>query len=52
MGSRLIDAEALNAVMEGLSAEDFYDPRHRKVFEVMESMAARNVAVDSPHIQG
>ena len=47
LGSCLIDAEALNAVMEGLSAEDFYDPRHRKVFEVMESMAARNVAVDS-----
>ena len=33
--------------MEGLSSEDFYDPRHRKAFEVMESMASRNVAVDS-----
>lgn len=47
LGSCLIDADALVAVMEGLSADDFYDPRHKKVFEVMESMAARSVAVDS-----
>ncbi|MDO4987843.1 MAG: replicative DNA helicase [Synergistes sp.] len=47
LGSSLIDADALSAVMEGLSAEDFYDPRHRKVFEVMEGMFNRNVAVDA-----
>ncbi|WP_455596977.1 DnaB-like helicase N-terminal domain-containing protein, partial [Cloacibacillus porcorum] len=47
LGSCLLDSEALTAVMEGLSSEDFYDPRHRKAFEVMESMASRNVAVDS-----
>ena len=46
-GSCLLDSEALTAVMEGLSAEDFYDPRHRRAFEVMEAMAARNIAVDS-----
>lgn len=47
LGSCLIDADALAAVMEGLSAEDFYDPRHRLAFEVMAGMAARSVAVDS-----
>ena len=47
LGSSLIDADALSAVMEGLSAEDFYDPRHRKVFEVMEGMFNRSVAVDA-----
>ena len=47
LGSCLLDADALTAVMEGLSAEDFYDPRHRKAFEIMQSMTARSVAVDS-----
>ena len=46
LGSCLIDADALTSVMEELKAEDFYDPRHRKAFEIMESMATRNIAVD------
>ncbi len=34
-------------VIEGLQADDFYDPRHRTAFEVMASMAEQNNAVDS-----
>ena len=47
LGSCLIDKDALTAVMEALKPDDFYDPRHRKAFEVMASMASRDMAVDS-----
>ncbi|MBQ9881754.1 MAG: replicative DNA helicase [Synergistes sp.] len=47
LGSCLLDAEALTVVMESLSAEDFYDPRHRRVFEIMTDMAERDLAVDA-----
>ena len=35
------------AVTEGLTADDFYDPRHRNAFEIISSMAERDIAVDS-----
>lgn len=47
LGSCLLDAEALTVVMETLSADDFYDPRHRRVFEIMTDMAERDFAVDA-----
>ncbi|WP_279009152.1 replicative DNA helicase [Synergistes jonesii] len=47
LGSCLLDSGALVAVMGSLSPEDFYDPRHRKVFELMIGMAERDIAVDA-----
>lgn len=47
LGSCLLDAEALSVVMERLSPDDFYDPRHRRVFEIMTDMAERDLAVDA-----
>ncbi|MDO5114969.1 MAG: replicative DNA helicase [Synergistaceae bacterium] len=47
LGSCLLDSDALNAVIEGLKAEDFYDPRHRRAFEVMAAMSEKNLAVDA-----
>ncbi len=47
LGSCLIDRDSLLIVIEGLRADDFYDPRHRTAFEVIASMAEQNNAVDS-----
>ena len=47
LGSCLLDSEALNTAVEMLSAEDFYNPRHRQAFEVIKSMSERSVAVDA-----
>lgn len=43
----MLEREALMAVTEGLTADDFYDPRHRNAFEIISSMAERDIAVDS-----
>lgn len=47
LGACMLEREALMAVTEGLSADDFYDPRHRNAFEIISSMAERDIAVDS-----
>lgn len=47
LGSCLLDPEALNTAVEMLAAEDFYDPRHRKAFEIIKSLSERSVAVDA-----
>lgn len=47
LGSCMLEREALMAVTEGLTADDFYDPRHRNAFEIISSMAERDIAVDS-----
>mgnify|MGYP002738081898 CR=1 FL=1 len=61
LGACMLEREALMAVTEGLTADDFYDPRHRNAFEIISSMAERDIAVDknnslfvsdTPHISG
>ena len=47
LGSCLLDRDSLLIVIEGLRAEDFYDPRHRTAFEIIASMAEQDNAVDS-----
>ncbi len=47
LGACMLEREALMAVTEGLTADDFYDPRHRNAFEIISSMAERDIAVDS-----
>jgi len=47
LGSCLLEKEALMTVIENLRADDFYDPRHRRAYEIIADMASRNIAVDS-----
>ena len=47
LGACMLEREALMAVTGGLTADDFYDPRHRNAFEIISSMAERDIAVDS-----
>lgn len=47
LGAALLERDALFSVIENLSPDDFYDPRHRSAFEVISAMAAKDVAVDS-----
>ena len=41
LGACLMDREALEAVLEILQPEDFYDLNHRAAFEVIHDMARR-----------
>lgn len=47
LGACLLEREALLSVTDSLRGEDFYDPRHRQTFEIMEEMVSRDKAVDS-----
>lgn len=47
LGACLIEREALASVVEGLLPDDFYDPRHRMVFEVIRDMYEQKYPVDS-----
>ena len=46
LGACLMDREALEAVLESLQPEDFYDLNHRAAFEVIFGMAQREKPVD------
>src|SRR5215475_8479840 len=46
LGSMMIDPEAVSAVMEVLSASDFYRDAHRSLYEVMVSLYARREFAD------
>ena len=46
LGACLMDREALEAVLEILQPEDFYDLNHRAAFEVIHDMARREKPVD------
>ena len=46
IGACLMDRDALNAVMEILQPEDFYDLNHRAAFEIIFDMAQRDKPVD------
>lgn len=47
LGACLLDREALMSVVESLSSDDFYDPRHRLAFDAIHKMVANDLAVDS-----
>jgi replicative DNA helicase len=47
LGACLIEHDALMLVVETLRREDFYEPRHGTVFDVMFEMARRDRAVDA-----
>ncbi len=47
LGASLLDRDALLIVVESLRQDDFYDPRHGMVFEIMAEMTRKDRAVDS-----
>ena len=47
LGACLLDREALLAVTDSLRGDDFYEPRYKMAFELMEEMVAKDKAVDS-----
>ncbi|MEG1641755.1 MAG: replicative DNA helicase [Synergistaceae bacterium] len=47
LGACLLEKEALTSVVEGLTPDDFYDPRHKMAFEVILGMSEKNSPVDS-----
>ncbi len=46
LGAVLIEGEAINKVLEVLSAEDFYRESHRKIFVAMVDLFEKNEAID------
>ncbi len=46
LGSILIDSEAFIKVADILTAQDFYDDRHRIIYETMEKMFERSKPID------
>ena len=46
LGAVLIDPTALARAQEHLSASDFYDGRHRRIFDVMVDLAGRDEGLD------
>ncbi len=46
LGALLLDKDAVIAVSEFLSPDDFYDDRHKKIFEAMLSLYEERVPVD------
>ena len=47
LGSILINAEALDEVLEGIKPRDFYDARHERIFNAIERLAENRQNVDS-----
>ncbi len=47
LGACLIDKEALALAVEKLHADDFYDPRHAKAFEIFVTLFEKGTAVDT-----
>lgn len=47
LGACLLEREALMLVVESLSSDDFYDPRHKLAFDTIMKMVTQDSAVDS-----
>ena len=47
LGASLLERDALVTLVEGLTSEDFYDPRHRSAFDIISEMYRKNLAVDA-----
>ena len=46
LGSLLIDADAFSVVSEVLKPATFYDPRHQKIYEAIQTMNMEERPVD------
>lgn len=46
LGAMLLSEKACEEVFSILSAEDFYSPRHRKIFNAMKQLVLKGMAVD------
>lgn len=46
LGSMMLDKDAAEDALEILRPEHFYKSAHEKIFQVMQSMADRNIAID------
>ncbi len=46
LGAMLLSEKACEEVFSILSAEDFYSPRHRKIFNAMKHLVLKGMAVD------
>lgn len=46
LGAIALDRSALSLTQELISAKDFYDSRHRRVFQVMAALVENNEAID------
>ncbi|MEE3363069.1 MAG: replicative DNA helicase [Anaerovoracaceae bacterium] len=47
LGAAMLDKEALFAVLENVSAEDFYDSRNKEIYEAISSLSRAGVNVDT-----
>ena len=46
LGAMLLEPSGVDAAMEALGSDSFYDPRHRMIFEAMSSLVAEHTPVD------
>src|SRR4030043_2307182 len=46
LGALLLDKDAIVAVAEFLSSEDFYEPKHKDIFEACLSLYEERVPID------
>ena len=46
LGAMLQDSAAVSAAIESLTAEDFYTPAHREIFDAAKALTGNNMAVD------
>lgn len=46
LGALLLDPDAILKVSDFLTAADFYDPTHRKIFEAMSQLYSQHVPID------
>ncbi len=46
LGALLIDKAAFDKIVDVLHIEDFYDDRHRKIYEAMSELASTNAPID------
>jgi len=46
LGAILIDPESLVKIADNLSTEDFYDPKHRRIYQAVTDLYSENSAID------
>ena len=52
LGSMLLEVNALDAMLEQLQPEDFYDPEHKHIFEAMRKLRQDGDSVDIVTLSG
>jgi replicative DNA helicase len=46
LGSILLENDAINSVLEIISADDFYSDAHRKIFKIIQELYDKNEPLD------